>query len=236
MPRRLFLISLLFAAIAAPALAANPILKVHLEEANALEAAKALAKAADVEVDLYTEQIPPGAQRPKVPQLEERYSFSWNNISFARALRQLCQKYNLMPGRKQGGGYVLYPANNAAPPPNQPKKRVGLFEKNGYRVYARSVSVNSNRSLRFVEGGADWDNSNLNLEIGAELPEGEAAAIAGVERVTAKDDLGNLLVSDQGQRFYGGGGWGQFPDEWMGYANLNGPHPRAKKLLWIEAT
>ena len=234
MPRRLFLILLLLTAVAVPAFAANPIVKMHLEEANASEAAKALAKAADVEVELYTDQFPPGAPRPKVAQLEERYTFSWQNISFARALRQLCQKFSLMPGRKQGGGYVLYPSQQAAAAPNQPQKRVGLFEKSGYRLFARSISVSSNRSVRFVDGGQDWDHSSMNIEIGAELPEGEAATIAGVERITAKDDLGNLMVSDPNQRFYGGGGWGQFPDEWQGYANLNGPHPRAKKLLWLE--
>ena len=54
MLRPFFLTSLLLSAvcsIAAPAFAANPMVKMHLEEANAFEAAKALGKAADVEVE-----------------------------------------------------------------------------------------------------------------------------------------------------------------------------------------
>ena len=58
--------------------------------------------------------------------------------------------------------------------------------------------------------------------------------VPGVENVSAKDDLGNVLVSEQrGFGFINSSG-GAYPDEWSGGVSLGTPHPKARKLIWLE--
>jgi hypothetical protein len=51
--------------------------------------------------------------------------------------------------------------------------------------------------------------------------------------VTAKDDRGNVLVTDYG-RVFSSNTLDLYPDEWRAGLTLTGPDPGARKLLWIE--
>lgn len=208
----------------------NPRVNLRLEHATAPEIAAALTRATGVPVSLYGESQAPGDQPPLVDGLDRKTSVDWQGIPLADALRDLCKKYPLQPTRTQGGGFTLQPTFEAPLPP--PGRRVGLTEQQGIRLYALSANVNINRTVRF--DGAPQDGVNvLVLEVAGEIPGGAAESIAGLTHVTAQDDLGNVLTpldEDLGQNVY----VPTYPDEFRGNLAFNRPHPRAKKLVWVQ--
>jgi hypothetical protein len=227
---RMGLILSLLALICAPAGTENPKVSLKLDNATLTEAAAQLSKASGIQVEVYQPELPAGAQPRPMPAQDVRASFAWSNITFGRALRQLCDTYNVRPNRRIGV-YLLHPSFAAAAGP--PPKRVGLVEKNGMRLFARSVYIHESRGANFIGDNPPFNNSQLSLQISCELGDGDAETIAGVQNVTAKDDLGNLLASQE-RASYGGYSDGAYPDEWTGGVSLPSPHPKAKKLQWLE--
>lgn len=223
--RWLWIPVLTLAAIALPARAENPKISLKLVNVRPSEAVAQLSQATGIKVDLFSSN--PAA----IPGGEEKLNFDWTDFTFARALRQFCEKLNLRPNRS-AGGYVLYPGFNAAAPAAA-KKRVGLVEKSGTKIFARSISVDDRRNKNFAGDQPDSGQSYLNLQIGAEV-EGDAEAISGISNVIARDDTGNFLSSDPNRNYYGGYGGSLYPDEWTGNINLGAASPRAKKILWLE--
>jgi hypothetical protein len=220
--------------LAAPSRAENPRVSLKVENATAREAAAQLSRAAGIQVDVYPPAIPAEANPPVPAPLEQKASFDWTGTTFARALRQLCEKYGLRPNPRPAGGYTLYPAAGAAvPAPAQ--KPVGLFEKNGVRLFARGINVTDYRAISFANGVPLFGpGASLSLHLACELADGDAERIAGVQNLTARDDLGNLILSDDQGRSYYSSGYGQYPDEWSGSVTFTPPHPKAKKLQWVE--
>lgn len=216
--------------VAAPAGADNPRVTLHLERATALEIVAALSKASGVPISLFGETAEPGEHAPPVEGLEQKSSVDWKAIPLADALRDLCKKYPLQPMRTQGGGFMLQPTFEAPLPPMA--RRVGLTEQQGVRLYVLGVSLTINRTLRF--DGAPQEGVNvLALELAGEVPGGLAESIAGVANVTAQDDLGHVLspvAEAPGRNLYVPG----YPDEFRGHVAFNRPHPRAKKLVWVQ--
>src|SRR5690242_5413998 len=111
-------IALILAVIQTPARAANPKVSLKVENATAAEAANALSQASGIAVELASS--PGGAL---VPAPDQKASFDWTGVPFARALRQLCEQYVLLPNRR-GAGYTLYAGAAAA----APVKPVGLID------------------------------------------------------------------------------------------------------------
>ena len=205
-----------------PARAENPRVHLKLENVTAAEAAAALGKAADVEIQLST--------RGQEAAFQEKASFDWSDTTLGTALRQLTRRYPLRLSGHFGGRYQLF-ADAQGPAP----ARQSLVEKNGVRIFVRSIGVYSNRQINF-DDAQNSDNGNLNIFFGAEMPDGDPEAIVGVDAVSAKDDQGTILTSTR-QGAFGRGPFGSsngYPDEWSGSTSLSSPHPRARKLVWVE--
>jgi hypothetical protein len=149
--RQFGLVVLFLGLLQPPAQAQNPKVSLKVENATLAEAAAALGNAAGIAVEIPRDAGVPGAAAEPPP----RATFDWTNVSFAQALRQLCSKYHLRPSRGSGA-YALAP--DLAPPPAVPPKRVGLVEKNGVRLYVRSVDVSINRRVDFAGGGTATDH------------------------------------------------------------------------------
>jgi hypothetical protein len=208
--------------LCAPAWAENPRISLKVENATAAEAVAQLSKAAGIPIDISSRQ----------PGEEERASFDWTNTTFARALRQLCERYGYHPSTMFAGSLMLM--SGAAP--KRAAMPVGLVEKRGVRLFVERVSVSYNRTLDFrrAPNGDNEENSQLSLFISCELGDLDADAVVGLANVTAKDDQGSFLISNA-SFMHGRSPFGDsYPDEWSGIASLSGPHPRAKKLEWIE--
>src|SRR5205814_3378533 len=131
--------------------------------------------------------------------------------TFAQALRQLCEHYQLRPSEYPRGRYVLYNAPMAAPPPAN-EKPPGAVEKDGIRFFVREVDVQEGRSIAFEAGQGGWDGASASVQVGCRLLTGDAERIASIENASAKDDLGNLLIAN-GNDYYSSGS-GPYPDEW----------------------
>jgi hypothetical protein len=215
---------LVLVALAAPARAENPRVSLKVENATCAEAAAALARAANVSLQI----VPPASG------MQERASFDWTNTTFARALRQLCERFELSPVRR-GGSYLLSgPGIRPGLPAQKP-----VFEKDGLRLFARRVEILEYQSRRvdFFEGQSNaGGQTRMSLWVGCLLADGDAEAIAGFTRVVARDDLGNLLAADpqEGNPFDNSLQGGSFPDECNGSVTLTAPPPRAKKLVSVE--
>lgn len=215
-----------FSVCAAPARAENPRISLKVVNATPAEAVAQLSSASGIRVELT-----PGPVGGLGAGAEPRCTFDWAETTFARALRQFCDKYSLRPGRRLGG-YTLYSSFNApAPPP----RRASVVEKAGMRFFPRSVTVEDRRTLNLADDGpADQGYGYLQFQLGVELGDGDAETIAGIENVSAKDDTGNVLTSDLSRMFYGAFMGQTFPDEWSGGITLSLPDPRAKRLLWLQ--
>jgi hypothetical protein len=224
--RRLPLVALAVLAAMSPVGAANPRVTLTVTNATAEEALRRLSEAAGISARLYQQD---GGRVPAAPLIQERFTFAWSDVTFARAVREVCERYNLRPSRT-AGGYVLYPGFQAPPPA---PKRVGLFEKDGIRFYARSVSIYENRQLAF-DGGDGNSSSGLQVTLGAELGDGDAEVLAGLQHVVARDDLGNVVGQRGGDYLGSYSDGGLLPDEWTGTVSIPMVHPRAKKLTWLE--
>lgn len=217
---------LLLATTLRPAAAANPKLMLKLQDVSAAEAVKQLSQAAGVSVTLHE----PAGQQAANPARDQKLSFDWNGVTFANALRQVCDKFLLQPNRGPVG-YVLYPSFQA--PLGPPAKKVGLVEKNGAKLWLRAVSLNDYRRTDFVNGNNNGSGS-LNLDLTCELGDGDAATIAGIANLSGRDDQGTVLAFDNPQTLNGAYNSALFPDEWVGNVNLPAPHAKAKKLQWVE--
>ena len=223
------LVLLLSAALVRSAGAANPKITLNLEAVTAREAVAALSKAAGIPIQFYTP--PPGIPLQPQPALEEKATFDWKAVPFAQALRQLAQKYHLTPQPIPGPAYILNPGQVPQP---AAVRRVGLAEKAGMRLFVRQLGVEYRRSVNF-EGGQEFESpGSMNLTLGVEWESGDTAHLAGVANLVAKDDLGNLLFHDHFGPARVRGSSGTYPDEWSSWLSLPAPHPRAKKLLWLE--
>ncbi|HTE17241.1 MAG TPA: hypothetical protein VK689_02540 [Armatimonadota bacterium] len=219
---RLVLPLLCAAALLSSALAENPRVSLTVEDVNAADAAAALTRASGIEVRIARPLPRPGVPAPLVvPALEERSSFDWNATTFARALRELCERYRLAP-RKRPGGYVLRPTEIAPPPPLPP---LGVVEKEGVRLTVARIEVGPERAS---EGPAS--RRVLQVEFEARLADGAAETIVGIENVRAKDSLG-ALIEAEGESSYPAR---PYPDEWAQVVPLRGYDPRATGLAWIE--
>src|SRR5205085_6394518 len=129
-------LSILVLALALPARAQNPRLSLRLEKVTAAEAADRLAAAAGVRVDLPAARQPGGG----TAGLQERTDFDWRDATLARALRELCERCSLASYRSVTG-YTLLPTSRPVSPP----RPLPAVEKNGYRIFLRSVGVSENR-------------------------------------------------------------------------------------------
>ncbi len=213
----------------------SPKITMKLTGATAVEALDAISKVAGQRIDstnIRRAQGDPGKVVGNAPPTAtEKADFNWDNTSFARAFREVCTRFNLRPYRN-GATYVINPSFQAPEVPVV--RRVGLVEKAGIKLFARRSSINDYRSVNFMGGDDFGGGGNLSLEIGAELGDLEADSIAGFANVSARDDTGGILTSDQNR--YGGGYYGNsaFPDEWTGSVGLAAPGPKAKKLEWLE--
>src|SRR5262249_31614507 len=96
-------------ALAAPGAAQNPRLSLKLENLTAADAAARLGEAAGVSLNL-AGGGQAGAPAPGAARLQERASFDWTGVTFAQALRQLCERYGLRVGFRNSAGYPLAPA------------------------------------------------------------------------------------------------------------------------------
>lgn len=229
------LVLALAALVGAPASAANPKLSLKLEAVTCRQAVDALVKATGVPINLNELRAGPGAApRLDGDQTAKRASFDWSKARLGQALRELCREFDLDVNRFSGN-YSLLP-NRAAPGIPAAKPKV-VFQKDGLRIYPSSLSVSSNRTINFERDGEPGQNSNLNLRLKVEWPDGDPETLAGFDNVVARDDLGNLLEYQQrlGGMDFGGLNFGsRFPDEWSGNVNLSDQHPRARKIQWLE--
>ncbi len=207
----------LFAAGSGPARADNPKIALKIQDAPLSEALKKLGEASGIPLDLSAGHL-----------ASERVTFDWSNATLGRALRDLCARFNLQPNRN-GGRYMLYLTGGA--PAGKP---VGVVQKSGVQLSVRSVSVNENRHVNFAGPGASYSNSSLNLQVAAEIPNGDGDTVAGLDNVLARDDQGNVLQAPNQNGGYYGGYSNQFPDEWVGGLHLGSPHSKARKLVSVE--
>src|SRR4051812_21832235 len=81
-----------------PSGAQNPVVSLQLRNVTCYEAAAALAKAAGVAIE-----VPPAAG------LERRMSFNWKGVTLAEALRQLCERHQLVLDPRPGGYTLIEP-------------------------------------------------------------------------------------------------------------------------------
>jgi hypothetical protein len=215
-----------------PVVAGNPKVTLSLEEVTCKEAVQALVKATGQDLELREPTILPGVQPPEqYLRLQQRRTFAWRDVRLAYALRELCREYNLRLTRYLGS-MTLTPSVGP-PEPERPMKGSVI---QGIRIAPSYVSVSSQRSVN-LEGGADADsNATLNVRLKLHWPDGDPEALVGLENVVARDDQGNLLTGNtlpnRLRRVTGVGGG--FPDEWYESVTLSDPHPRARKLQWLE--
>lgn len=222
--RRVVPVLLLAASMASGVRAESPRITLSLRGVTAEEAVAKLGLAARSPVQIY-------AYSSQDPSLAQRSDFDWKDVTLSQALRQLCARYQLRPGRGPAG-VVLYfsPGVPVAAPP----KRVSLVEKGGMQLFLKGVSVYENRQLNFTDGpaGVASGSSSLQIQIGAELGNVDPDTVAGIQNVTARDDLGNTLAMN-GPAYHPGAPDG-FPDQWTSAIGLPAPSPRARKITWLE--
>lgn len=221
--RQFGLVLLTTVSLAAGVRAQSPRVTLTLRGVTAEEAVAKLANAANIPVSVYTQGAPQGS-------LTGRADFDWQNLTLAQAMRQICARFDLRPGRA-ASGYVLHP--NLGGAAEQPVKRACLVEKNGVRLFLKGVSLYENRRLNLLNGKPVLSGStSLQLQIGAELGDLDIDTLAGIQNVTARDDQGNHLAMEAAN--YHAGSADGFPDQWTTSVALPAPPPQARKLAWME--
>jgi hypothetical protein len=200
----------------------NPRVSVQLENATVAEAAAALTRAAGIPVEL----DPALAGAPAAAALAAKGRFSWKNVSFGDALRDLCERCGLRPDRRTGG-YLLMERD----PRRWFWRPEVVVPPLNVRVFTRRLSLDPVGMLK-VDGEGVWVQNPLRLHLACALPDGDPESLAGIENLAAQDDMGNLLVSGD-ERAVESGYSAAFPDEWSGVALLSPPAPGSRRLVWI---
>jgi hypothetical protein len=223
---RIWSVLALAGALAAPAAAENPKVTLSAHGVTADEVVAQLARAADTSLTIY------GNVGASDPLLLQKSDWDWKDVPLAQAMRQVCAKYSLRTGRAQIG-FVFY-ANQGAPPAAA-AKQVGVTEKDGVKLWVNGTTIYESRQLNLTDGapGNESGGGSLQVQLGALLGSLDPDSMAGLQNVTAKDDQGNTLALPN-QGYYGGYAGGAFPDEWAATMQLPAPHPKARKLQWVE--
>lgn len=216
-------IALALALLCAPCGADNPRVSLKIAPVTAQEAARLLSQASGVPVEV-TGSEPAAAVVPKA-------GFEWSGVTFARALRDLCRRFDLQPTRR-AGGYLLIPLAGAVP--GKPPARVGLWERDGLRLFAREVSIDESRAMNFVGEEAEGGGGGLTVQVFGELGAGDAERVSGIENARARDDLGNVMTATDDGYSDPFSPLAAYPDEWVGSITFERPHPKARKLAWVE--
>ena len=231
---------LVLCAVTPAAAANNPRIKLKLQRATPAEAAAALSRVSGEKVEYQPPDRP--MDKPVADPdgaVPERADFDWNDLSFARALRQVSDRFNLAVARDWPGRGYLLQTRGPNPRPKPSEKFPGFVETKGYRFWVTQLSMESRRNANFRDDQPQMGagaTGRLQLQILTELPEGDVEPVVGLGNVTARDDTGNLLLMEvlfpAGYRLPRRGN--AFPDIWDESVHLSAPHPRAKRLVWVE--
>jgi hypothetical protein len=220
----------------------NPKVTLKVLRATPAEAAAALARAAGVRIAVNAStEVPDGQPAADLDGgIPARADFTWTNLSLARALRQLADRFNLVASRDRDGGYTLR-SNGPNPRPKLPEKFPGFVAVRDIRFWVSQLSLEHRRTLNFREeqpGLLAPPGGRLQLQLQAELPDGDTDAVVGFEHVTAKDDTGSILLAESRLMLPMMRPPGLFgpasDDQWDEMVYLSAPHPRATRLVWLE--
>lgn len=225
--------------MAAPVRAANPRITLKLDQVTCEQALESINRASGISVQLQGVPRPVDPTRGRLTgplaKLNEPASFEWNNVPLGRVLRELGARYNLR-FQQHGTLYSVMPGppvrGAAKAPAGKPRY---LVERDGFRLYPVSISVSSQRELNLEAGENRSMGERLLVGLKVEWPEGEPDALIGFDSIAARDDLGNVLHWNAPPGRLGIPQLGShFPDEWVSTVQLLDPHPRARKLAWLE--
>lgn len=216
------LLLLIAAALVVPVAASAPHLSLKLEKVTCQEAVLALQRASGVPIELkpWESSGIPGAIEPSNQTLEERASFDWSNASFARAFRELADRYRLRP-EPQRGGFALIQESIQGPLPQYGTGTSAVAM--GMQVQVRGVALSGTRG-RMATG------DRLNLRLHGTGPLETVATVTTIENLLARDDRGGILRCDNPEV----GVSRTYPDEWVAGLSLDGLQPNATRLDWLE--
>ncbi len=211
--------------------AAPPTITLTLNQATLPEACAALSEATGLSVKMGA--VPNFSRKPE-PPIPQRESFAWKQATLSRVLRDLCDRFDLTAGQGPGPEVSVYPRWPFEPgvvPP--PVLEVGVAEKNGVRFSIGGIDLQSNRSLALEGPPAEPPSGSMGVTIVCRSEKLDREKVAYLENVVARDDQGTVLVGEvMGRR---GPMFGGFPDEFAFNVRFPAPHPRATRLVWLEA-
>ena len=224
----------------------NPRISLDLKGVSALEAVAALSEAADIPV-----RLPLDSKLAKIrgvggtpPNLLERAEFCWVEHTFAQAVRDLCERYQLLASQYVDGHYELFPWGERFS--FAEAEPLVDFNQGGVRVYAESLNRSQERCARYMHTPAGSrafshslsDLSGLFVRIGCQVAGWDADRLALVRNWAAEDDTGQRLEQRSG--FEEKESWddlhwrvarfGNLPDEWGTGTTLASPAPEATRL------
>lgn len=228
----------LILALATVASAHNPRVTLRVTKGTLPEIARALGEAADVPIWVETvdPHDPEGPGAAASPTAGPRHSVAWQDATLANALRELAGRFRVVVERRQGG-YLLKVVPDGAELPwyIRPPTRMGLFEKEGLRLWVGSISITQSFPELFPQGQTPALGSpSVRLMLRGEWPEANGRAVVGFENITVEDDLGRIWLSD---------GWGtprsnalvpQYPDEMLATVTLPLPPAPATKFRHVR--
>ncbi len=216
----------------------NPRVTLRVTKGTLPEIARALGEAADVPiwVEMVDPRDPEGPGVAAAPTAGPRHSVDWQDATLANALRELAGRFRVVVEWRQGG-YLLKVVPDGAELPwyMRPPTRMGLFEKEGLRLWAGSISITQSFPELFPQGQTPALGSpSVRLMLRGEWPEANGRKVVGFESITAEDDLGRVWLSD---------GWGtsrsntlapQYPDEMLATVTLPLPPAPATKFRRVR--
>lgn len=210
--------------VLAPGWGQSPKVSLRLEEVTCREAAAALSLATGIPIEIRAWILSdiPRAVEPPLIDLNERASFDWRETTYARALRELADRYRLRPEPGYGGGHILEQVGIEGPLPvytSAPRD-----SPRGMRVEVRRVSVSGDYSGR-------PPGDQVSLTLAGIAADGDASAVYRVENLVARDDRGGVLTAE---RIHLREVQHTYPDEWLLNATLTGLQPGATRLEWLE--
>jgi hypothetical protein len=203
---------------------ANPPVTANIEHASLAEAVAILRKASGLDVRLY---------RSRNGELgaSQTAALHWTGVPFGRALRELCQAFQVSCDRC-ACGYRIVPTAQAA--------------DDEFPAQHAGASAYSGAGLRIVYRGAVW-GSRFQPEFEPERnrltikPEGtteslDASEIAECINVVGRDDHGNLITCHETPPpipvFRPRGE--SYPDRWRSVLAFPFVDPHVRKLEWVE--